>query len=601
MTGWAVALLCVAILVTVSWAIVLGARFGHLIAVPATFAAGGILLLGALVVSRIVRVEPFIGVAVVTVVAGVTAVVLWRRAGFPRPSRRSLLVWLPPLAGAVVWVGVVLAARLVPGASVLSWAMNGDTFNNLYYAHAILDGGGLALGGFENPVPFPAVLIATIIGPGRAALCSDVLLQHDLTGFSLAWAILLGLSGLAIGATLASAVPRHRPKLTIAVGVLGSLTATTWFVGGLPVQWGYFNVHVAIPVVLAAWLLFLASRRRPLPALMALLAVLTLAMATWTPLAAFPAAFIVLIAWRQRAVVRSLHGRRAIAMLLAVATPVFWVVLVVLPTYLQQSTALEAPGHGYPSTWWMLAALAIALVLVVVLGRRHTDRTVDLGLLAILLCSAVVVLALVAIAAGDPEPWAGYYPTKLCWLLVIILGTIVLSRVLHRVSRQRPSRRTAIVTVALTAAASLIAAVLPLGGPADVVVRQPAVRILSGSIWHTGDRAADQIIALSRPGRLGILWKSGDPDEAMIDFWVLVSNGGDLAGDPYLRDIAFTAYRAYRATGTWHNDQIADLCTIVTGLKEPVMVRTRDAALPDALASACPATDDRVSVIETRE
>ncbi|MCU1423292.1 MAG: hypothetical protein JWN36_2943 [Microbacteriaceae bacterium] len=487
MTIWTVLAVVLAVAATIPWVFAIGARYGHLLGAVATGSVGGVVLLGTLVVSRFLALDPVIALVSIDVIALGVGLALLHQLHYPMPGRRAITVWVPALAGAVVWLATLGLAQVVPGASRLSWAMNGDTFNNLFYSGLILHRDGLALGAFENPVPLPAAIVAAVAAPGRAGLGAHAVLGHDLGAFALTWVLMLGLTGLAIGATLASAVPRSRPAVTAVVGALGSLGATTWLVGGLPVQWGYFNVHVAIPLVLASWLAFLSSRRHPFAALFGLCLTCTLLLATWTPLAVFPVALAALTAWPIRRSLRQVAGSHAIALLLALALPVLWAALVVLPTFLEQGGALETLGHGFPSTWAALAAILVVTIGLAVWRWRTDDGVVARGLATLAAGSVLIVGVLVFLGRSQADPWSGYYPTKVSWLLVVSLSTIVLSQGIRLVlTAGRNATRTALIATGVTALAVLVGAISPLDTVQATAARQPAVRILSGSVWHTG-------------------------------------------------------------------------------------------------------------------
>ncbi len=153
----------------------------------------------------------------------------------------------------------------------------------------------------------------------------------------------------------------------------------------------------------------------------------------------------------------------------------------------------------------------------------------------------------------------------------------------------------------MTVAVLLAFAAIPVDGWSATVVRQPIVRILSGAIWHTGDRAAERILTFSDPRAPAILWQSGNPDEAMIDFWVLVTRGGDYFGDAELRAIAFAAYREYRATGTFDDSEVGPLCRILTLMTPTPTVRTASPTLESELRASCPTIAARVLVGTTGE
>ena len=166
----------------VPWILALSKRFGLLIAVPGTAAAAILLVLSVLLVSRVAQLDIVISQVVgglLFTAAGVLVVVRTPGA-LRRPSRHSIALWVPPGLGALGWIGTLVTAQFVPGAARLSWAMNGDGFNNIFYGNVIVSAHGLAIGQSENPVPLPASLLAIAMSPGRASIADQNLLSNLL-------------------------------------------------------------------------------------------------------------------------------------------------------------------------------------------------------------------------------------------------------------------------------------------------------------------------------------------------------------------------------------------------------------------------------------
>ncbi|MHC5795178.1 hypothetical protein ACVXZ4_03390 [Lacisediminihabitans sp. FW035] len=584
---------------SVPWLLALSKRFGLLIAVPGTAAAAILLALAMLVVGRAASFDIVVTQVVGAALFAVAGLLLLRRTpGAVRlPGRYALALWISPLLGALGWIGTLVAAQFVPGAARLSWAMNGDGFNNIFYGDVIVSANGLALGQSENPVPLPASLLALTMAPGRSAVAAQNLLGHDLAAFTVVWTLILAATCILTGAAVASAIPKRSLRTVAVTSALGSLLPLTWFVAGLPVQWGYFNANVVLPILLATWLAFLASRRFPIAALVVITGLTTLVLATWAPLVLVPGALGIVILRRDWGRIRSLSGVAALIFLLGAAQVLAWVGIVTVPTFLAQGDALEIPGHGFPSSWPAIPVLLVALVALAAMVRKRTALPVLPGGIAITCAAIAATGMLIYLDHGQGDPWTAYYPTKLAWILSVFLLIVALSLGLAVFAVRGSRRRIVLAGISTVTVAVLLAcAAIPLDGLSETVVRQPMTRILSGSIWHTGDRAVEKILRLSDPRAAGILWQSGDPDEAMIDFWVLVTRGGDLVGDPELRAIAFVAYREYRATGTFDDSDIAPLCSILERMKPTPTVQTVNPELESQLRDSCPAVSARVLV-----
>lgn len=583
----------------VPWLLALSKRFGLLLAVPGTAAAVILLAMAALLVSRAAQLDIVlsqIAGGLLFFVAGM--LVLLRTPGaLRRPGRHAVALWISPMLGALGWMGTVVAAQFVPGAARLSWVMNGDGFNNLFYGNVILSARGLAIGQAENPVPLPASLIALAMSPGRPTIADRALLAHDLESFTIVWTVILAATCILTGAVVASAIPQRYPPLIAVTSALGSLLPLTWYVAGLPAQWGYFNANVVLPILLATWLAFLASRHFPVVALVVLSGLTTLVLATWAPLVLVPGALGIAILVRHWKLIRSLHGGAAVALVLGAVQVMAWVGIVTVPTFLFQGGAFEIPGHGFPSAWPAVPVLLFALVALSFFVRRRTSLPVMTGVVAIACSTIAAAGMLLYLDHGQGDPWSAYYPTKLAWIISVFLVITTLSLAVAAVVALAPGRRTVVAGIAAVTGAVLLAcAAIPFDSWSETVVRQPMTRILSGSIWHTGDRAANKILTLSDPRAPGVLWQSGNRDEAMINFWVLVTRGGDFAGDPELRSIAFVAYREYRATGTFNDSDIGPLCRIVTLMRPTPTVHTANPSLEAEIRRNCPAATARVLV-----
>ncbi len=584
---------------SVPWLLALSKRFGLMIAVPGTAAAGILLAMAVLLLTHAARLDIAVSETLAALgFAAIGSAVIRRTPGaVRRPGRHAVALWVSPILGALGWIGTQVAAQVVPGAARLSWAMNGDGFNNLFYAHAILNAHGLVLGNSQNPVPLPASLLALVLAPGRSLLAARDLLGHDLASLTLVWTLILAATCIVTGAVVASAIPPRYPRAVAVASALGSLLPLTWYVAGLPIQWGYFNAHVILPLMLGAWLVFLASRRFPVAALVVLSAITTLTLASWAPLVLVPGSLGLAILVRDWARIRVVRGSAVLWLALGAAQVLAWLGIVSVPTFLSQGAALDAPGHGFPSAWPALPFLLVALLAVAVAVRRTTSLPVLPGTIAVVGAALAASAVLLLLDSSQDDPWSAYYPTKLAWLLSVFLIILTVSLAATAVVAAVPGRRTTVAGVAgVTVLVLVLAAAMPLDGWSQTVLRQPTVRILTGSIWHTGDRAAQKILSLTDPSDTGILWQSADPDEAMIDFWVMVTRGGSLSGNPDLRGIAFVAYRSYRATGTYNDSDVATLCAILTLMKPTPTVHTANPLLGDALGRSCVGVKARVIV-----
>jgi len=512
------------------------------------------------------------------------------------PSRHAIALWLTPIVGAVIWIGTYAVARIVPGASRVSWALNGDALNNLVEARLILTGHGLAIGSSGNPVPLPASLLAFALAPGRSAIPTADLALREFATFALVWMLLIAATCLLTGAVVGSMMPSGRPGLVALASGSGSLLPLTWYVTGLPVQWSYLNANVAIPLALGAWLVFLGARRRPLVAFFVLTGFITLTLATWSPLVVIPVSLAIVILVRERARFRMLSGVSAVAFALSFAQCIAWLGLITAPTFGSQNDQLGNPSNGFPSVWPAAVATLVVLLACAALLRRRQHGPEFAGVIALAAAALAATGTLVYFAARQTDPWGAYYPKKLAWMLSVIVGVIALSFLLRLlVERVRPGR--AVVVLVSTVGVTLaIAAGLPAGSWPETLVRQPTVRILAGAVWHTGDAAVAEIARLSKPGHPGLLWQSDDPDEAFINSHAPVVDTGYIAGEPQLNRLTFGINATYRTTGTYDNSNIGTLCKFVRLMHPTPTVYTANPKLESQLRSACPSSRPRFVV-----
>ena len=182
------------------WLLVFRARYGQFIAVPAT--VGGAVLLGfaVLMLSHLLRVNYMVATIVASsgrrrrVPAGATdaGVCAARADTQSRCGARRFSAACLDADGRI--------AQVLPGASRFGWAMNGDSLNNLYYAHVMVIDNGVALGAHENPVPLPADSHRHRPRGGHPSSASaSAALAHELSAFTLVWVLLLVLTCLGLG------------------------------------------------------------------------------------------------------------------------------------------------------------------------------------------------------------------------------------------------------------------------------------------------------------------------------------------------------------------------------------------------------------------
>jgi hypothetical protein len=577
------------------WVMLASRRFGHLFGVPAVGVVAVLVVLASMILSRFAGGSILVSTCSVALVVGGVGVALATRAGaWRRPGRHAVAVWVPAMLGGAVWLGTLVIAQVLPGAAPLTWALNGDANNNLFFAGLIIDQHGIALGASENPVPLTSALLALGIAVARTTGDPTALLAHDFAGFGTVWVVLLTATALGMGAVAASIVPRSRTALVAVASAAGSLLPLTWFVAGLPIEYGYLNAHLVLPLALAAWLIHLASPGRIVATMTLQLCIATLLLATWSPWVVLPVAFIVTLAVRHRTTLRTMDARTAAPLIAAVVPAIAWLAVVSGPALASFGGALEIPGHGLPA---VTPVVVVALALLVTGGALLRSRPPILSGAIAVAAATVTGIGALAFLARDSGALTAYYPAKFSWMTAVIVGVIALSFAFGLLARTRsPLLGITAVTVVVVVAASLGP---PLKRPD--VVRPPVQRILSGAVWATGDRSAELILANSDLADPGILWNSGEPDEAFANFWIALKLGGEYGptsanGNLALRGFAFTSYQQYRDTGAWVTPPVGQLCDVVGAIGGPVRVITVDAGLAASIQKTCPQVDARVEL-----
>ena len=584
-------------LCTLPWLLLASRRFGARAAGLGAFAVVPGLVLAVFCITPAIAFDPVTTLLVVAGAGGIVGVVLVLRdrSALRAPARTTVARWLAASVGAVAWLGSLAVAQLLPNANPLSWAMNGDGANNVHLARQLLAQHGLT-SAFSTPVPLANELEAIAFRFGREHLSKSALLEHDLIAFGAVWALCIAATAVLLGLVVSSLLDSQRPVLVGLAATVGSLLATTWFVVGLPIESGYSNVHVALPFALASWLALMQSQRMPLVSSVLLMLFGFLLLAVWTPLVLLPGAFLVAIALRNWSTIRVAQARQMVIPLISALPFIAWFLLESLPGFVSVGDALTTVGHGYPFTGWILVVAAVVAVSCAIALRRGAHEPLADGVVALTAAAALGFAAMIYLAHTDDEPWLDYYPTKFTWLFTVVFGAIALS-LLFRLLADRRARRPVVLafTAVVGAAAIAVCSIGPAPDRLNFVIEQPLQRMLVGHVWHDGDRAVDTILAHSNSST--VLWDSGDPDEAFINFWLLEFNGGDSGHNgSLLRNFSVFGYRELRDTGTYTVGELQQLCDVAGALPPPVAVYTADPDLREAVAGLCPLANATVLV-----
>ena len=555
-----------------------------------TLAVLSVALLGMVATSAagITLVAAFSGISLVSGVGG--ALLAHRSISWVTPSPSRVLYATGPAVGAVIWIAVIVASRLIPGSGAYGWVMNGDSANNILFARSDVAHAGIQLGSNENPVPLPVAILALGMSAGRGSVPAARLLEHDLTAFVGVWTATIALLCVMVGVVISSTVAAARPRLRWLVGALASVLPLTWLVVGYPVEYGFFNIHVALVIVLAAWLVFRLAESRPAIVWGALAVSCTLLLAVWSPIVLLPAALMVVVFIRSpRALWAPWKRDRALA-ISGTAQLIIFGVFVTAPSLFAQAGFLAAGGAAYPFSKWLFVIVLASAAGIAILGRRSLGRLTSWGLIAEIVAVVVAYAILVFAARGSAHPFSSYYQAKLQWVAMLVVGAMALSFLCGLISHHLRHRvPTAIALVGLTAATVVFVQLAPTNAT-GYPRTNPIILVLAGKSYGPKDRVAESIIRFADVSSPTIFWNSGRADESAINFWVLDMQSGRVGEDFALREAAY---------GEYDVGKVADLCRIARLVGTPLNVVTADLRLSSELVAACPAA--RVRVVATNE
>ena len=588
-------ILCVVGLASiVVWIRVVAPRLGLALGVPTVATAHLAIVVAALLATHVLRIGAVWAVVAVLAVVGVVGIAagmrMARERPWPKPSRRTVLVWSSAATGVVAWLLIRLLSIVVPGASVVSWAMEGDATNNLHFARRLLDENGIAIGADANPVPLTSSLIALALGERRDG--TD--LMTDLIAYGAVWTLLLAILCVVCSVAFTTLIPIGRPRLLVVFGVLGSLLPFGWLVAGLPIGAGYFNTHIALPLLVGAWLVFLSASRAPVVAIVVLAGIATLLLITWSPALLFPVALGAVLLVRHRSEVARIRGWNWSLPALAILAPIAIATTLTIPAFGVQQSALVAPGTGYASTLYLALALATIAVVLAALARRRIGAVVFAGVIGLAGAGYAGAAILLSLSAELFNPWDGYYVAKFLWLTTVLLLVVAGSITAAAAASVQHDRRRWFAVAG--AAAGIAAVATGLVIPTDTGRLTPAQLILGGNVWQTGDEAVAVISALSARDEVSIVWDSESPDEAMINYWTLDAAGGHIGGDETLRRFSFEEYSAFRQLGTHDSAARNGLCRVLRSPDHDVVIYTQKETLESELTETCTGSSARFVV-----
>ena len=574
-----------ALVAVVPWILVARQRLSLELAVPAIGLAAMFFSLVLLIVTGTLHLDLASWSIAASAAAGLVGIAFLAAGGRVRIrlTRANASRWLAPLVGSAVWFVVLLSARVTQSNSSFSWAMNGDVPNYLLFARENVYRGGIAIGADQNPVPLPSGLLAFGMAPGRANLPANQLAEHDVLSVALVWALLIGLVCYVAGVAIASTLSTARPLFRAVASAGGSLVPLTWSITGYPLEFGFFNAHIAIVIVLSSWVIFFASRGHPVFALAVMPIAATLLLAVWSPLVLFPAAFAIAMILQNRGAIMAHRGRTHALLVLGLLQLGAFGLGVTLPTLLNQGEFLSATGGVFTFPRVRLPAMLLIAIVIAALVRKRSDQPAMSAAIAIAASSTVGLGVLFYVARDTSDMWSGYYSLKFAWLSGVIATIVILSLLVLVIERRSPNALVRWIAVGAVLPIFIGLQPVPLGINAHP--DGPLERILSGSFQAPSDETATYIFALSDPEQRGLLWQSDVPSESSVDYWLLQLAADSMTENQELRVLAYRV----------NSMETADLCEIARALPG-IEVYTVSERLQDELDIECPSNSAVVIV-----
>jgi hypothetical protein len=437
-------------------------------------------------------------------------------------TRTRLVNFVWASSGTLIWVAGLLVAQFVPRASKLGWVMLGDSANNILMARDVVAAGGIQLGSDANPAPLSSALIGFALAPTRQNTLIASSLQADVSALASLWAVLIGLSCLLIGALVQIAAGdsnNQRNRLRVMSG-LASLLPLSWFVSGYPLDFGFFNSQLALPLLFASLLAFYATKSNSWINLLIQPVVGTLLLATWAPLVLVPLvlfASTILIGGRALWA-KSLHDYLFLA--LAICQFVVYAAVVLLPMLMSISSSVSVGGGVYEFSHSLLWSFAILTPALARLASGSFTTPAFVGSASVSLGLVAGELYLLFLNRALENPWT-YYPLKFLWIALVVLLVLCIvhvSVILIRYVKRPFYFYSAIVLAVLVTIIFLNWSPMKVSG---YVWKDPLQRIYAGSYMGRGDSTAKVIFTAASGDTSEFFWNSGIDDEGAVDFWLL--------------------------------------------------------------------------------
>ena len=533
-----------------------------------SFFAGELLML---------RVTPTVGfgatvpntLAWATVAIGVGVFAAVRPATRPLADRRSAILAVSASVAAVVLVATLLLAQVVPGALKLVWSMNGDAVNAMGFTRRMLVDGGIDPVSTPQPTPLPFAMAAANMEGGRTGIIQSLLLEHDVARTAQAWVFAIVLSCLLAGCIVARAAAAARLRWAAPVAAVASTAILSWYVLGVQFEFGFMNSAFAVTLLLCAWLVFSSGSGRAVVVITGLMVTALALLAVWSPLVVCIAGLGVVVLVRDgRSVIRAAPWKLVVAVAVTLLL-LGYAATVTLPGFLGQSSALGSDG-GFPAIGpaSILVITALATLSAALVAQRGAQRDAA-GLLAVIAGFSGGLGYLLLQRQGAVFGW-GYYPAKFAWTTSILLVVVLTAFAVHLLARSTATAGWRALTTAIVG--GVVASLL--WGPVLPAAQVPLAGILAGTAFDNHEEAADIVFELAgTENGKDVLWRTTVGD-FWPNTWLLQIDLPD--GDPL---------KIYSTVVNLDPDQ---MCALVRGLGEGVVVHTSDPNAAGDLDAACP-------------
>ena len=563
--------------VATAWGVTASHRLTPSASLSLGIAAAGFPMFGAALAGPYVEVSLRALTVSFLAVSGICAAFVSARSkpGHVQLQRTGIRAALAAGTGAIVWLAALGLSHLLPTAAPMSWAMAGDSAPHTALSIAVAEAHGVTPAVLVNdPVPLLHVIIAEV---GGERMVTSVTVA--VGAMASTWAVLIALSGLMAG-LVARELSRRRGGSRATsdfIALVGGILPLTWFVTGYPMNYGFVNSHLVLVLTLMVVAAALALRDGPWWSAVILTVSGTALLVAWSPLVILTVPVFVVASvriWMTRE-----RPSRASGVLLAVAlgAAAAYVLGYQLKVLSSTQTALATDGGLAHFPEWMLPTTVLVCVALAWIPRPR-DRWLAFALSAFGAAGIVGLVATVELA-GNPlaGPWT-YYPHKFAWQLAVTLLVIIVGLAGGIAAKRRREAGAVLAIMALVVVGALGGLGVVPSSTVRNMVANPVVGIVAGSVYGSGDRVYDEVVAASMSSKIPVLWKSGDPREQWVNHWTLEIARAGRSDEA----------RAILHTRSYFLVDAASVCELRQALGENLVVLVEHQQASAELRAACP-------------